>query len=179
MRSFIIRPFGLGLAIKSPVFPTLNKTKMYSIIKKPSCYSEYGFQKKAYFTPYLFVRDGKEFFIRNLVEFTKGDKKTKNRNELSNYLLDLRKNKFKFITSYCYSRHEDPISFLKWVIETKKTFQITGELFYCFDGYADFHGNLKEVSCAFNFRIYDKELLRKTELLAKKCRGYREGRENV
>lgn len=60
-----------------------------------------------------------------------------------------------------YGYKETPYEFLRAVIERRHTFEKFShkEVEWYEDGrFWDFHGNLKEVSAAFMYRIYDKEL---------------------
>jgi len=123
----------------------------------------YGFNSKGYYTPYYLRTGNKEAFIVNLVERTvfapKQDKAQ--RTEVAERLLNLRKNKFKFLAFYCAAA-DNPKDFVKFVKENNYTIEIHGEIFNdCKDlGFTDFRGNLTQLSCAFHFRIYDQKLLK-------------------
>lgn len=141
------------------------------IIKhEPLLNKSYGFNSRGNYTPYYMKKGNTEQFICNLVERTmfapKQDKGQ--RTEVAERLLNLRKNKFKFIAFYCGAA-DNPKDFLKFVKENNYTLQIHGEIFRnCDDlGFTDFHGNLIQVSCSFMFRIYDKKLLKELQEIVK------------
>ena len=149
---------------------------MNAIIKGDIAHNRsYGLASTASITPYYFNDGNKNRFIVNLIERTVTVKERgidkQQRIEVAERLLNLRKNNFKFLKFYC-SVFDNPIDFLKWVIEDNKTLQIHGELFKnCKESnFVDFHGNLIESSCSFMFRIYDTDLLNTLKEMVKTCK---------
>ncbi len=133
------------------------------IIKHPKTESKsFGFNSRGFYTPYYMKIKNKEYFIINLIERTlfapKQDKQQ--RTEAAERLLNLRKNGYKFLKFYCPVA-DNPLDFLNFIKENYYTIQRHGEIFLdCEDlGFTEFHGNLIELSCAFNFRIYDNKLI--------------------
>ena len=111
-------------------------------------------------TPYYFLRDGKRMFISNLISDTgKAADDDRNRREMAERLLDLRRNHYE----YCafYSHVKDLFEFFDWIRKNRYTLEIQGTLFY-FDPerqYVDFMGNVCEYSAAFHYRIYSRSIL--------------------
>lgn len=65
-----------------------------------------------------------------------------------------------------------PLEMLKWIIDKKYQFcSLTAKTIHYEDrtseDYFDFHGNLKEVSAAFFYRIYDEQLIEEIKTLIK------------
>ena len=64
---------------------------------------------------------------------------------------------------------DNPVDWLKRIANGKYHFTTPDNLYYCSieeKGYLDFHGNLEEVSAAFFYRIYDKDLAEQVQKLA-------------
>lgn len=154
------------------------------LIKKPTYIAPHGLASHGEYTPYYFLMDGKEHFIRNLIKsggYTSYNSYNQRRKELAEVIKELRKNNFKFYVNHCVGGFKNPVEFIQWVKQNGNTFQIHGELLLKCDTFTDFHGNLSERSCAFSFRIYDKELLNqiKEELKkAKKILLYKRTKKN-
>jgi len=112
-------------------------------------------RQQRYFPIYM-VKDGKEYFVRNRMEGDDdADIKEYKKMLMSNNGQYFRlhgycKNPFDLITDMKKRRHR--------FTEPKKVFRK-----YCGEGivneYTDFHGNMVEVSAAFQYRIYDEEMV--------------------
>ena len=63
---------------------------------------------------------------------------------------------------YCafYSQKKDLFEFFDWLRQNKYTLEVQGDLFdFAPDrSYVDFHGNVREYSAVFHYRIYSREL---------------------
>lgn len=111
-------------------------------------------------TPYYFLRDGKRMFISNLVSDTgKAADDGRNRREMAERLLDLRRNHYEYCTFY--SHVKDLFGFFDWVRKNRYTLEIQGALLYVDPErqYVDFMGNVCEYSAAFHYRIYSRSIL--------------------
>lgn len=105
--------------------------------------------------PTFMLKDNKEYFILNRrspqEEWDKKDDKK---------VLDiLKRNDGRY--TYFYNRllEGSPYDFLKEVIKNKYSFEKFSELIEHKErNYCDFHGNLKEISSAFHYRIYDDKM---------------------
>lgn len=108
-------------------------------------------------TPVYFEKDGKQNFVCNLV--TKHEKRQyeveNSRREIEDYFRQLNTNDGRYFAFY--SIDKDVFSFLDWVKDKGYHFEHFAG-FYIAPDFDEFHGNLKEYSAAFNYRIYDKEL---------------------
>lgn len=99
-------------------------------------------------TPVHFEKGGKRHFIVN-VHGSKTD-------DLNFYVQQLSQNDGKYFCFYCHYHEYDIRKFLdivkskKWHFQDAK-FDIHGD-------WVDFHGNIKEFSCAFMYRIYDMDM---------------------
>ena len=80
------------------------------------------------------------------------------RRELASLLRQLRRNRFRYVSFY--GKDENPLRFFDWLRRNDYTLEVHGTLFrfYPESGYADFHGNVREYSAAFHYRIYSREL---------------------
>ncbi|MBA1335859.1 MAG: hypothetical protein HPY66_1677 [Firmicutes bacterium] len=130
----------------------------------------YGLSSTGEYTPVIMVKDGKRFFIRNIVLPLKGDAYSKLNHQKS--IDDAERAKAQLIETdgkFCcfYSRENDPFKFLDWVKENNYTIEIHGELFEPGQDFTDFHGNLCEYSAAFMYRIYDPEMLNSIKEIVK------------
>jgi len=128
--------------------------------------------------PVFMMKDGDEFFVINRNQ----DKEE--HYDTEHIKMELIENKgvyFKF-----YGIFDNPYSLVKWVKEKKYSFECSGKSGRVFNdvkslfrdrgnderygkGFVDFGGNIREVSCAFQYRIYDiamvdtlKEQIKKT-----------------
>lgn len=105
--------------------------------------------------PTYMVKDGVEYFM-----FNRRSDQTKYDAELNEarkkQLLD---NDGKFFKFYGYM--ESPHEYLRCAIKGRNSFDKFGhkEVEWVDDGnFCDFHGNVREVSAAFHYRIYDKNM---------------------
>lgn len=123
--------------------------------------------KEKYFPCYM-LKDGIELFVWNRSEPS---------DRFDNEDLELRKQQlisnggayFKF---FDHSSHISPLDFLSWVSEHKLTLHEDTNAELLSDGKTfDFLGNLNECSCAFFYRIFDrnimKEVLKKVSVYIK------------
>ncbi len=133
----------------------------------------HGMTSRADFTPILFSDGVKDYFICNLVNpvFNGWGILKQNRQEMAERIKQLRKNNFKFLCFYG-GYYSDPVIFLNAIKEKGLTIEIHGELFLKCKTFTDFHGNLVERSCAFMYRIYDNELLKDVQKLAKSAKQH-------
>ena len=73
-------------------------------------------------------------------------------------LRNLRGNDYEYCTFY--SQKKDLFEFFDWLRQNKYTLEIQGDLFdFAPDrSYVDFHGNVREYSAVFHYRVYSREL---------------------
>lgn len=105
--------------------------------------------------PTYMVKDGVEYFMFN----RRSDESAYESDRDKSCKAQLLANGGKFFRFYGYV--ETPYEYLRNVIERHHSFENFShkEVEWFDDGsFCDFHGNLKEVSAAFKFRIYDKQL---------------------
>jgi hypothetical protein len=142
------------------------------LVKDDLGIKDFGFTSKGHYTSYSFTVDGVYYFISNLIEHT-GDKYHDNssRREMAERLLNLRSNNYKFMKFYG-GKFDNPIDFIQWIKTKKLTLEIHGSPFVKSENFTDFHGNLKEVSCAFHFRIYNKDLLSDIETIVSQLKKH-------
>lgn len=108
--------------------------------------------------PTYMVKDGVEYYMfnRRSIE-TKYE--AEEREIRKKQLLD---NDGMFFRLYGYK--DSPLEYLSAVIERRHSFTKFKEIDWSNDGkFCDFHGNVKEVSAAFYYRIYDKEIANSIE----------------
>lgn len=137
---------------------------MIEFIEKERYFDDSPFTGQCYMYPTYMVKDGKEHFVFNRRE--PDAKYNLKENETRKAFLTANDGKyFKFNGFY-----DDPFEMLKEVARRKHHFTEPGSMYYGGierSGYLDFHGNRKEVSAAFHYRIYDAELARKIQAVAK------------
>lgn len=109
--------------------------------------------------PYYFRYEHEKYFLTDLITRTgteTGDRE--HRREMAGLLAGLRRHYYRYCTFH--SVKEDIFEFFKWIRDNKYTLQVQGELFnFAPDrSYVDFHGNVRECSAAFRYRIYSREL---------------------
>lgn len=116
------------------------------------------------YAPVFMVKDGVEYFVINRVAKATGDsfyaRQANDRLDKAKAMLTENDGR------YCmfYGRHPDPTDMLTEIEQRGHTFTEPEELFVdCHDkpyggGFVDFNGNLNEVSAAFMYRIFDREL---------------------
>lgn len=132
---------------------------MIEIIEKEPYFNNSPFTGDCYMYPTYMVKDGKEYFMFNR---RKPDDPWKlQANEDRKAFLIANDGKY-FVFHGFYS---DPFEMLKMIASRKLTFTESEEKNYYGsfekDGYMSFHGNLREVSAAFHYRIYDREMAEK------------------
>ncbi len=133
---------------------SINTAKV-SFIEKESYIAKHGLAGTAKYTPVYMLKEGQPLFIRNAIN--------DNFNEVAEIKKQLEKTNGMYFTSYCGFGPCDPIDFINWVKSNNYTFEdctAVGKYNTDEDGFVDFGGNLKQVSCAFDFRIYDKEMVK-------------------
>lgn len=119
------------------------------------------------YAPVFMVKDGVEYFVINRVTSATGDsfyaRQANERLEAAKKMLT--ENGGRHCTFY--GQYADPADMLAEIERRGHTFTEPEDLFVdCRDkhyggGFVDFHGNLREVSAAFMYRIFDKELVEK------------------
>ena len=120
------------------------------------------------------VKDGKEFFIRgyrpNKIDFNFPNSE---KADIFNMKMQFVKSDGRFVKFYCHS--ENPIEFIKFIKENKYHFEKRQKGYYDCEFHIsenkeryEFHGNLKEISCAFHFRIFRKDYVKE---IAKELEG--------
>lgn len=130
------------------------------IVKDKTEVRKYGIAGQADFTPYYFQNGKGRHFISNLITATGDSYYTDkmHRHEMTVRIINLRHNNYKFICFYG-GKFDNPLDLIKWVAEKDYSFERHGEFFETCGNFTDFHGNLREYSNAFMFRIYDPEIL--------------------
>lgn len=120
------------------------------------------------YVPIYMLKDGVEYFVRNHVvdfrDFAWRDyeiKKSKREiAEIKEFLLRTEGRYFKFNGGF-----DDPFEMLQYMTVNHHTFIHPDDLFIDrldeSGRYFDFHGNQNEVSAAFHYRIYDREMIEK------------------
>lgn len=110
-------------------------------------------------TPYHFIKDGKKYFIGNLITNSTvwACDNDSQRAKVSRWLKCLRSSDYKYITFN--GLFINPIDLLQWVKESGRT--LRDPQFVKGDSFTDFIGNVVERSSSFHYRIYDEELLNK------------------
>lgn len=115
-----------------------------------------------------FQMDGKEFFISGIADC---EPEYKIKNFFEDMKSQITTNEGKYVTFYCAEWYyhgtkgcRNPIEFLNWVEKNNFSFE-------SFSGISrekelpgkpwDFHGNLREASAAFSFRIWGERLVEK------------------
>lgn len=133
------------------------------IIEKSPWYDNSLFTGDCWMYPTYMVKDGKEFFMFNRRD--PDDAWALRELEACKTHLRMTGGRyFKF-----HGLKDDPIDWLKLIAYRKHHFTDPDNLYYCSieeKGFLDFHGNLKEVSAAFFYRIYDKALAEQVQKLA-------------
>ena len=131
---------------------------MIEIIDKEPYYDDSPFTGGHYMYPTYMVKGGKEYFMFNRRE-PQPSYKDEEDEAFKNFLISTDGRYFKF-NGY----QDDPLEMLKIAAKRKHHFTDPENLWFCDfgkSGYSDFHGNFKEVSAAYHYRIYDAELIKK------------------
>ena len=147
--------------------------KNVELLKGNKYEAEYGLCRRGIFQPYSVKIGNNVLFISNLMTHVNNPlhRDDQKRSELAIRIRQLRNNNYKFICFYA-GVFSDPVELIKWAKSQNKTFLRHGDFYRKSDGFVDFHGNFKEVSCAFMFRIYDKALLIKIKREMKSTNKY-------
>lgn len=112
--------------------------------------------------PCFMLKDGIEYFLWNRAEpsdrFDREDYESRKK--------QLLENGGAFFKFYDHSGHNSPTNFLNWIKENKYSLvkDFTAQVLSDNKTF-DFHGNLNEVSCAFFYRIFDKQMIEKVSAL--------------
>lgn len=119
-----------------------------------------------YMYPNYMVKNGKKYFIFNRGSDSRGYDIGEQESHKSQLIANDGKY-FKFNGIFA-----SPIEMLKWIIDKKYRFcSLTANIVHYENGtsndHFDFHGNLKEVSAAFFYRIYDEQLIEEIKTLIK------------
>lgn len=110
------------------------------------------------YIPYYFEHGGKRYLLQSLATETGNGYDDRNeRRELAVLLLNLRKNRYRYVTFY--SVKKDIFEFFDWLRKNEYTLEVHGKLLGIHTDFVDFHGNVCEYSAAFHYRIYSRELL--------------------
>lgn len=121
--------------------------------------------------PTYMIKNGEEYFL-----FGRPEPQSKHEeDEMNARKKQLILNNGAYFTFFDHSGFHDPINFLKWVIQKKYTFEKGTIASTRSDGKTfDFKGNLRECSCAFFYRIFEKTIIDEINQLlenAKKQKG--------
>lgn len=119
------------------------------------------------YAPVFMLKDGVEYFVINRV--TSGTGKNFYARQANSRLEAAKQMLTENDGRYCkfYGQHPDPADMLKEIERRGHTFTEPEEIFvdcngeHYGGGFVDFHGNLNEVSAAFMYRIFDRELVEK------------------
>lgn len=135
---------------------------MIEFIEKEPYHDDSMFTGQCYMYPTFMVKDGKEYFMFNRRDPDDSWKLRENE-ERKKFLASKGGAYFKI-----YGHYDDPIAMIDEMKERKHTFTRPDDLFINCKGhnsygeeFVDFHGNRREVSAAFHYRIYDEALLEK------------------
>ena len=64
-----------------------------------------------------------------------------------------------------FGNQENPVDFINWIKENNYTLEIWYELFEELKSCVSFHGNLKECSCPFKYKIYNNDMVNELQSL--------------
>lgn len=142
---------------------------MIEFIEKERYYDDSWFTGQCWMYPVFMLKDGREYFVQNRREPDDSWKKEE---------LERRKAELIANGGTCVRFHglyQDPLEMLAKMEERGHTFTEPDNLFVdCRssksygEGFVDFHGNRKEASAAFYYRVYDLDLLKAVEEAARK-----------
>lgn len=132
---------------------------MIEIIEKERYYDDSPFTGQCFMYPTYMVKDGKEYFMFNRRE-PDDSWKREEMEQRKRQLIETGGAYFKFNGFY-----SNPAEMILEIASRRHHFTEPDDLYYgqLEKGVLDFHGNLKEVSAAFFYRIYDGELARKVQ----------------
>ncbi len=135
-----------------------------TFIEKERYYDDSPYTGGHYMYPTYMVKDGKEYFM-----FNRREPQPKYEDDT-----DAERKQFLIATEGRYFKlngyKDDPLEMQKIAAARHHHFVTPENLWWCdFEkcGFADFHGNFREVSAAFHYRIYDAELIEKIKEAAK------------
>lgn len=156
------RPIRLSNAeIYRQIREHMEKVNLHPAIVKdvPSVQYVSWYRKAVTYIPYHFEHEGKRYFLKSLATRTGSEfDDRRERNEMAALLRNLRGNRYE----YCafYSQKKDIFEFFDWLRQNKYTLEVQGELFDLAPdrSYVDFHGNVREYSAVFHYRVYSREL---------------------
>ena len=104
--------------------------------------------------PNFMIKDGKEYFVLN-----RREPQPEYKDAEDQIIIDFLKRTNGTYTVF-YGSFKIPTDFLKYVVEKKYSFEDFSEFIDAEkSSFTDFHGNLKEVSSAFRYRLYDTKLI--------------------
>ncbi|MBP5714808.1 MAG: hypothetical protein J6X07_08945 [Prevotella sp.] len=109
------------------------------------------------YVPVYFEHNGKKHFVINNVVTTKY-KEEQSRERIDGFRIQLEANDGRYL---CFYGKPEVWDFLKLVKTKGYTFENFTKLVICNSQYGmfyEFHGNLRECSYAFHYRIYDKRM---------------------
>ena len=136
---------------------------MITFIEKEKYYDNSPFIGQCYYYPTYMIKNGKEYFIFNRRE---PDEQYKIE-EQKMYKQQLIETDGKYFTFYSF--YKNPFEMLQEIIKRKHCFSNPKKLFDgdINNGYLDFHGNRKEVSAVFKYRIYDAAIVENLQNIVK------------
>lgn len=117
--------------------------------------------------PVYMVKGGKEFFVINR-RVPDASWKADELEEIKKLLIDTDGAYTKFNGMY-----RNPLDMLKEIAERKHTFTEPDKLFVIPEnkGFTDFHGNRKEVSAAFHYRLYGAGIIKAIQRISTKIKN--------
>lgn len=134
---------------------------MIEIVEKERYFDDSAFTGQCFMYPTYMVKDGKEYFMFNRRE-PDDPWKLRENDERKAFLISNGGKYFKF-----HGFYDDPFEMLKEICERRHTFTDPEKENYFGSleehGFIDFHGNRREVSAAFHYRIYDPEMAREIQ----------------
>lgn len=136
-------------------------SEMIEIFEKERYYDDSTFTGQCYMYPTYMRKDGKEYFMFNRREPDDAWQLQANEDRKA-FLIANGGKYFKFNGFY-----DDPFEMLEEIKERKHTFsEPENKIYACSfeeNGFIDFRGNRREVSAAFHYRIYDREMAEKIQ----------------
>lgn len=131
------------------------------IIEKEPWFDDSMFTGNCYMYPTYMVKGGREFFMFNRREPDDSWKLRENE-ERKKHLLSTGGAYFRLNGFYA-----DPLEMLAEIVKRQHHFADPKNMWWSSferNGFVDFHGNRREVSAAFHYRIYDAELAEKIKV---------------
>lgn len=136
---------------------------MIEFIEKAPKWDDNPFVGGCYLYPNYMVKDGKEYFMFSRRDPCDSWMRTQDEARKKQLL----ENGGKFFRLHGF--YYDPFTMLAEVIERQHHFTEPSKMYYASleeSGFVDFHGNRKEVSAAFSYRIYDPDMAAKIRRIA-------------